>query len=161
MSDFGDKIKSEEKLTAFESERLDVMLKASAPVKNWVADLEDEPLSMAWTSDLNEKLLALDSKTRQSWFSRVMKGRAWLGWTSALATGGLAIVLALNLSSSRSISSTGVDGATGPTLEETLLTAHTLAEAQAEVSNLGPSRSVASKDQEDQFEWTSDDLANL
>ena len=67
--------------TRFDKEPLvtDEMLASQTPVKNLVAGLKDDSLSMAWRSELNLKLLAAADKKKKA-----VRTRRLLTWGSSL-----------------------------------------------------------------------------
>lgn len=76
------------------SAELDVQLESGEQMQTaaWVQNLDDEEPSMAWRSQLNEKLLALRTPAKRKSFWHAWR---WAG-AGAMAAGALAIVMFLN-----------------------------------------------------------------
>lgn len=74
-----EKIKAEKPLDWQESAQLDLALSSQAPIKNLVSALEDPEPSLAWRSELNQKLLAVAKRKKRQTIV------PWLGGLAAAA----------------------------------------------------------------------------
>lgn len=81
------KIKAEKPLDWQESAELDLALASQQPLKNLVSALDDPEPSLAWRSELNEKLLAVAKKKKRQTFV------PWLGGFAAAVACTAAVVV--------------------------------------------------------------------
>lgn len=82
-----DRVKSEQPLDVQDALRLDESLEATRPVRSLVQGLADDELSLAWRSELNEKLFKARRSSRAGW-------RLWVSvGGSAVAAACLALAL--------------------------------------------------------------------
>ncbi|MES1227624.1 MAG: hypothetical protein ABUL72_03080 [Armatimonadota bacterium] len=118
-----EKIKAEKGLDWQESAALEQALEAQAPLKNLVAALEDPSPSMAWRSELNQKLVAEANKRKRK--SLV----PWIGGLTAVAAASVSLVVIFTAKKAP----VPVTAQSSPSFETALTTAYTQAAAKPDV----------------------------
>lgn len=101
--------------------RLDAFLEATEPVRHLVAAPAEDELSLAWRSELNEKLRAVARPARKSWLSL-----AWRSATAVTVTAALGMAIFVQTRS----------GASGE-LEKGLIELHLDSERSLDMAGVG------------------------
>lgn len=146
---FFDKLQKEQSLTATESLELDNALAETERIGDAVRLLDSEEASLAWRSQLNERLIQVAKPQRST--------SAWLRWIPATAVAASALGVAILLTRPAANNSMPV---VAPSAEEQILVAHFASDGlSAEPVNIA-SKPVGKQTEEEVVYWSEGDLGS-